>query len=95
MSIWHGDPAPVVTGNVMVTTGGISWNGPICQVCSKPYLGTHSCLPADLRQKAADLVERAERLEYDWIDDETLSADETLAILDSLNPLPTRGPRDD
>ena len=33
------------------------------------------------------------RMERDWVDDETMSAEETLRRFEALNPEPTRGPR--
>ncbi len=32
-------------------------------------------------------------MERDWVDDETMSAEETLRRFEALNPEPTRGPR--
>ncbi len=32
-------------------------------------------------------------MERDWVDDESMSADETLRRFEALNPEPTRGPR--
>lgn len=32
-------------------------------------------------------------MERDWVDDETMSAEETLGRFEALNPEPTRGPR--
>jgi hypothetical protein len=32
-------------------------------------------------------------MERDWVDDETMSAEETIRRFEALNPEPTRGPR--
>jgi hypothetical protein len=46
------------------STTNPTWNGAICQTCSKGHLGMHTCSPADLLRKAADLIERARQIEH-------------------------------
>lgn len=43
------------------TTGGYTWNGPSCQTCGALYLGSHTCSPADLVRRAAELLRLAEQ----------------------------------
>jgi hypothetical protein len=46
------------------TSSGIAWNGPVCQTCCKPYLGTHQCSPMDLMDRADELM-RLARLAFE------------------------------
>ncbi|KAB2809272.1 hypothetical protein F9L07_19720 [Pimelobacter simplex] len=37
------------------TTGGVAWNGGVCHLCSRLYLGSHRCSPIDLLDRAEQL----------------------------------------
>lgn len=46
------------------TTGGVAWNGGVCHLCSRLYLGSHRCSPIDLLDRAEQLQRMArERFE--------------------------------
>lgn len=38
-------------------------NGPVCATCGRGYISAHSCNPADLLRKAADLIDTARGLQ--------------------------------
>lgn len=47
-----------------MSTSSVSWNGPICPICSRGYIGDHICSTDDLHDQVRRLNERIDQIEH-------------------------------